>query len=107
MKEAFYSLKRAGCKVAYIDGSFVTSKYRPKDFDACWEVEGVNPSLLDPVLLDFSDGRKAQKLKYGGELFPASVPNGSTGKTFLEFFQTDRETGERKGIVAIDLEGLA
>jgi hypothetical protein len=26
-----------------------------------------------------------------------------TGKTFLEFFQTDKETGAPKGIVALDL----
>jgi hypothetical protein len=29
-----------------------------------------------------------------------------TGKTFLEFFQTDKETGEPKGIVALDLRRL-
>ncbi len=63
----------------------------------------LKPDRLDPVLLDFRDGRAAQKAKYGGELFPAELPEGLSGRTFLEFFQTDRDTGGPKGIVSIDL----
>jgi hypothetical protein len=66
----------------------------------------VTPELLDPVLLDFSDGRAAQKARYGGELFPAELPEKDSGRTFLEFFQTDRETGKPKGIIVLDLETL-
>ena len=36
-------------------------------------------------------------------MFPAQLPNGTSGKTFLEFFQTDKRTGEPKGIIALDL----
>lgn len=100
---ALRSLQDAGCALAYVDGSFVTAKKEPGDFDACWGVVGVDPALLDPVLLDFSGGRAAQKTKYGGELFPAELPAGASGRTFLEFFQTDRDTGAAKGIVSIDL----
>src|SRR5690349_4058193 len=60
-------LKRAGCRMAYIDGSFVTEKDVPRDFDVCWDITGVDPSLLDPTLLDFDNGRAAQKAKYLGE----------------------------------------
>ena len=42
----------------------------------------------------------------GGELFPAQLPEGLSGVTFLQFFQTDRTTGEAKGIVRLDLETL-
>jgi len=100
---ALRSLQDAGCALAYVDGSFVTAKKEPGDFDACWGVAGVDPALLDPVLLDFSNGRAAQKARYGGELFPAELPEGASGRTFLEFFQTDRNTGAPKGIVSIDL----
>ena len=41
-----------------------------------------------------------------GELFPASTIADEDGFSFLEFFQTDKETGRRKGIVAIDLGEL-
>jgi hypothetical protein len=45
------------------------------------------------------------KAKYGGDLFPAEVPEGASGKAFLDFFQTDRRTGKPKGIVLIVLGG--
>lgn len=100
------SLKEAGCLTAYIDGSFVTQKETPGDFDACWDPVGVDPLRLDPVLLMFDSGRIAQKTKYGGELFIASIRNGRTGPAMLDFFQTDKDSGKRKGIVAIDLRRL-
>ena len=106
LRSALASLTRAGCRTAYVDGSFVTDKELPNDFDACWEEEGVDPDLLDPVLLTFDPGRTTQKAKFLGELFPASFISGEDGLSFLEFFQTDRNTGERKGIIALDLGGL-
>ncbi|SRR6266542_546971 len=103
LRSALASLKEAGCSVAYIDGSFVTAKPEPGDFDACWDEHGVDPDVLDPVLLDFSKKRAAQKAKFGGELFPASDFADLAGNSFLLFFQTDRATGDQKGIIAIDL----
>lgn len=68
----------------YLDGSFVTSKPAPGDIrDACWVIEGVDPERPDPIFLNFADGRAAQKARFGCELFPAEVPEGPTGKTFL------------------------
>ncbi len=106
LRAALENLRAAGCRRIYLDGSFVTSKTIPNDYDACWEEADVDPDILDPVLLTFDPGRAMQKAKYLGELFPASVVAGLDGLSFLDFFQTDRETGERKGIIAIDLEGL-
>ena len=105
LEMAIDSLRLAGCRTVYIDGSFVTNKEVPNDFDACWAEEGVAPELLDPVLLQFDAGRAAQKARYLGELFPSSLGATVEGMSFLEFFQTDRETGGSKGIVAVDLRG--
>lgn len=105
LKDALLSLKAAGCAVAYVDGSFVTEKSDPGDFDACWEEVGVNPEALEPVLLDFSGKRAAQKARFGGELFPATAPADVGGTSFLKFFQTDKATGDPKGIIAINLTG--
>lgn len=91
---------------AYINGSFVTAKHEPDDFDACWEVANVDSRLLDPVLLDFSDRRRAQKATFGGELFPAEVPADPAGTRFLGYFQQDKTTGASKGIVALELKDL-
>ena len=103
LREAMQSLKNAGCRTIYVDGSFITDKEIPGDFDACWEEAGVDPLKLDPTLLEFANGRAAQKAKYLGELFPASSQADDDGFTFLQFFQTDRDAGKPKGIIAIDL----
>lgn len=105
LKSAIDSLSKAGCQVIYIDGSFVTKKENPNDFDGCWDIKGVDPELLDPILLDLDNKREKQKAKYQGELFPASWAADAAGKMYLDFFQIDRN-GNPKGIVAIDLGGL-
>ena len=87
----------------YIDGSFATEKREPGDYDACWDIEGVDLESLDSVFLDFSNARRAQKRKYLGEFFPAQMPEGATGKLFLDFFQIDKETGKAKGVVGLKL----
>jgi hypothetical protein len=105
---ALEALKVAGCKRAYIDGSFVTATERPNDFDACWDLSGVDDTRLDPVLLTFRDGRLAQKTKYFGEMFPAQwTADRATGQAYLNFFQTDKTTGDAKGIVALDVQRLS
>ena len=103
LREALVLLKAASCRLVYLDGSLVTSKPEPGDFDACWAIEGVNVEELAPVFLDFSGSRARQKQRFFGEFFPAELPEGATGKTFLAFFQTDKETGKAKGILVIDL----
>lgn len=104
--ELILALQKAGCRLVYIDGSFVTAKEVPGDFDACWSVVGVDVDLIDPVLFEFDNERAAQKAKYFGDIFPAELPEGISGKTFLEFFQTDKVTGERKGIIVIRLRRI-
>ncbi len=56
-------------------------------------------------LLD-GNHRAAQKARYGGELFPAETAAEPSGTAFLDYFQSDRETGAPKGIVAISLGDL-
>ena len=93
-RAALENLKSAGCRTVYLDGSFVTIKVIPNDYDACWDEDGVDPVLLDPVLLIFDAGRVAQKAKYMGELFPASVianVGGLSVPRFLSDGQGDRE----------------
>ncbi len=109
LKRALVALSRAGCQTAYLDGSFVTDKAAPGDFDACWDMNHVNLIRLqseEPVLLEFSNRRAAQKIKFGGELFPADQKADAAGTVFLDFFQRDKNTGDPKGIIAIDLRSV-
>ena len=103
LQQALLLLKRAGCRCVYIDGSFVTTKPQPGDIDVCWAIDRVDPNALDPVFLDFSQSRARQKARFLCEFFPADLPEGLTGKTFLEFFQVDKTTGLPKGIVTMNL----
>jgi hypothetical protein len=98
--------RAAGCSIMYLDGSFVTDKEFPSDFDACWEAKGVTLAALDPVLLDFRNRRAAQKAKYLGEFFPAHLRAQITSPflTFFNFFQQDKATGDKKGIIGINLK---
>lgn len=104
LQMAMQQLKAAGCRTIYINGSFVTSKSDPGDFDACWDWEDVDINYLRreaPKLLNFYD-RAGQKSKYKGEIFRADQPVGDYGLISLEFFQRDRNLNA-KGIIAIDL----
>jgi hypothetical protein len=102
-RQACEELRKAGCRLVYLDGSFVTRKEHPGDFDACWDVRNVEEDRLDPVFWDFSRFRAAQKQRFLGELFPAQLPEGATGRAFVNFFQVNKMSGEPKGILAIRL----
>jgi hypothetical protein len=108
LERALAALHVAGCSVLYLDGSFITVKEYPADYDACWEVKGVKLVALDPVFLDFSNRRAAQRAKYFGEFFPAHLQAEATSpfRTFLNFFQTDKVTGAKKGIVGINISKI-
>jgi hypothetical protein len=104
LQRAIAALEAAGCKTLYLDGSFVSAKPHPGDFDGCWEVVGVDPARLDPVLLDFNGAREAQKAKYGGELFYIGMPGLFD---FLNFFQIEKFSGKPKGILRVELSPQA
>ena len=63
----------------------------------------MDPTKLDPVLLDFDNLRRNQKLKYGGEFFPSSA-KADGSRVSVEFFRTDRDTGKEKGVIRIRLQ---
>ncbi len=101
-------LKWAGCLKTYIDGSFVTAKLHPNDVDVAYEAGETELFLLrqlDPVFFDFSSQRFQQRKKYSAEFFLADTPCDPQGRTFLDFFQEDRD-GSPKGILVLNLEAL-
>ncbi len=99
------SLRQAGCKAVYIDGSFCTSKVSPGDFDICYDDTSIDWDLLEkinPTLLNFDNERRAQKIRFKGEFFPFSI-NASPTMVYFDFFQVDKHTGNPKGIVGLNL----
>lgn len=90
------ALARAGCKNLYLDGSYVSSKRILGDFDACWDLEGVNLNVIDRVFLDFSDGTAAQKQRFYGEFFPSWYTEEGSNLLFLDFFQSVHNSEVKK-----------
>jgi hypothetical protein len=103
LDEAIELLVAAGCQRLWLNGSFVTAKEEPADFDACWDLDGVDLNALDPILTEFGQGRAAQKRRFGGELLP-NVTESRSGLAFSEFFRNERDAG-RKGIVVLRIGG--
>jgi hypothetical protein len=97
------SLQQAGCGTIYLDGSFVSAKPRPGDYDACWDPAGVDPRLLNPIFRKFGNERAAQKAAFQGEFFPSTLRENTSNRSFMQFFQVDRHTGATKGILSISL----
>ena len=109
LQRGIYFLSLAGCAQLFIDGSFVTVKEFPADYDVCWAMEGVDLKTLrahEPALLSFANSRALQKAKLLGEYFPTGLAAETAApfRTFLEFFQRDKATGLEKGIVGYRVE---
>lgn len=102
LRRAIQDLKRAGCRRVWLDGSFVTEKDVPGDYDMCWDMEGVDIGLLAPPLVALDPPRALQKAHYGGDILPNVIETDSA-QPFIDFFQQDSVTGAPRGIVEIDL----
>jgi hypothetical protein len=107
LKAALDNLKAAGCKRAYLDGSFITQKELPRDFDLCWEPEGVDATVIDPLFIVTRfvlPPRSEQKAKYCGEIL--ITLNHPAVFDMLNYFQLDDRTGDAKAIISIDLNEI-
>jgi hypothetical protein len=102
--ESLDLLKVAGCLKVWVNGSFVTTKEEPGDFDAVWDPGDVDFDVLDPIFgpLGMAKSRVLQKDRFGGEWFPNLV-EGNSKTQFARFFQNDRNN-LAKGIVVLRLE---
>lgn len=108
LKLLILHLSDCGCETIYLDGSFVSKKEFPNDFDACWDEHFVDLQKLKDkysTILNFKESRKYQKAMYGGDFFPmsSSATPPPLYNTFFDFFQKDKENTP-KGIVKINLK---
>ena len=102
IRAAMLLLADGGCRRLYVDGSFVTEKDRPNDWDGCWDPERMDFSRLNSLITDTSPGGVyTQKEWLLGELYP-SVMLANPNTEILELFQRSRDYGPRKGIVVLD-----
>lgn len=104
-EKAVISLLESGCKTVFLDGSFIAAKPIPNDYDVCWDTEGVNTQILNPVFFDFANNRREQKKQYYGEFFPVHFLADGIN-FFIDFFQIDKHTGKAKGIIKVNLRDI-
>lgn len=111
LRTAIKQFEQVGVQRVYVDGSFTSDKEEPNDIDGCWVTQGVDENKLHLLdrdfwefvsVAEFNKCRDEIKRKYGLDFYIAEWNEGSTGKPFPEFFQTNRD-GEPKGIIQINL----
>lgn len=101
LEKAIKILKETNCTAIYIDGSFVTSKLEPNDWDACFDC---NLKYQMDVIRAYPFD--TQEELYGGELFFAESRADFYGTKFKDFFQQITGTAKKKGIVKIELNTI-
>jgi hypothetical protein len=99
-------LRKIGCSIIYLDGSYITTKELPGDMDICWDNTGIdlyNAFAIMPVLWDLDPPRREQQHLYTADIFPANIIEASSRKYFIDFFQCDKNSGSPKGIIQIEI----
>jgi hypothetical protein len=91
-------LRGCNCKEVYLDGSFITDKSEPNDYDLCYEPTGINPTK---AFKNFLLARDRRKERYLGDIF-ARMPQPPYELDHVEHWQTDQD-GNIKGIIRIKL----
>jgi len=84
----------------HLDGSFITAKEAPCDYDMCWESTDVEPT---DQLREFLELRERRKDRYLGDIF-IRMPQPPYSYDHVEHWQSDsRQEGVAKGIIRIRL----
>lgn len=107
LKKAMNQLKTCNCKRVYIDGSFVTKKLTPGDWDGCYDSAEMDLVKLQeeyPVFFELRHPRAAQIAEFKGEIFPSSAKADLYGTTFLLFFQREKMHQSPKGNIELSLK---
>lgn len=86
-----------GMDTLYLNGSFVSIKDEPNDYDACWdmEAEGLDFSFLPQCMHPEQLHPPEQKRQFGGEFH---------SMRYMEIYQSFGSDPKPKGIVAVNLE---
>lgn len=91
-------LASSDCPEVFLNGSFITSKEEPNDYDMCWEPCGIKATKEVRILLQNPQNLKQQFL---GDIRPR-IPSPPYQIDLVDHWQTDAG-GEAKGIIRINL----
>ena len=92
-----------GCRIGYVDGSFVSKKKFPEDIDICFDITGISEERIKSVFPKFLDvnerGRIRRDLKCHIFTFTQEDPE------IFDLLNADREYNP-KGLVKLDLNEI-
>lgn len=95
-------LKEANCLEVFLDGSYITTKEEPDDYDLCFEPTDLQPTEELRALLSAKENRKTE---YLGDIF-ARLPEPPYFFDYVTNWQRDgRNDDVIKGILRIELRG--
>lgn len=98
------ALRDERCRLFLLDGSFVTRKEFPGDFDACCDYTGMSAIALKRLRLMTT--KEIMKAEYFGEVYAYARPVPSDDRyTFREFFSRDGDDVP-KGLVRLNLASV-
>lgn len=104
LERAMKHLAEFGCRAVYIDGSFVSKKHNPSDYDACWddtgEIDEEYLRLYQPYFI--TNAKEKLKAKYGGE-FIRSSSFADWDNRYLAYYQRDKQDLSPKGIIRLEI----
>lgn len=105
LKQCLIDLKEVGCKVVFIDGSFVTSKLDPEDVDVAYSpYDGFSWDKLNELHPVFLKNREERKRKYNCDIFDAYSEADNKQTIFRDFYQKiEGIKNIKKGILKINL----
>lgn len=100
LSEVIKILSEANCQEVHLDGSFITTKEEPGDYDLCFEPTGLKPTESLRALLANRENRKTE---YLGDIF-VRMPEPPYYLDHVRDWQKDgRNEDVIKGIIKIDL----
>jgi hypothetical protein len=100
LKRVISILIECKCQEVFLNGSFITNKEEPGDYDLCYEPTGI---VATDNLQMFLKTREARKEEYLGDIF-VRLPQPPYLADYVEMWQTDtRQDDIPKGIIRIDL----
>jgi hypothetical protein len=97
---AISMLRDMGCKRIFLDGSFISNKVNPGDYDVVWDDTGLDLDLCFKECWTFFKSVYTQKQEFGGEFCYMSHPS-----NVLAYFQQDNRHTPilKKGIIELSI----
>ena len=99
----FRTLYSCGCRVVYVDGSFVSIKKNPEDIDLCFDFNPLDAELLEKNFPQFFDVNAMGRIRRDLQCHILYFTD--TDTRYFDLFELDRNFN-KKGLVKLGLKEI-